>query len=540
MPPGASRARGRREDADESGQGGYSSAYGRRDHGDDGYADYGAPARPSRPRYPDDDYAGHGRGPSGRSAPRRAGNDSRDDGYGPPPSSPSSSARRSPQRDAYDTYGNARDSYDATGYGQPQQNWQGGYGRGGWDDAAGTYGANNSDQWWAASPWRDDPPRGRRAAAPAPAAPPERRSRKRVWVVLLIIALLLGLGGGGVFIGFRIYSAPAAGLNVFCGDLKAKSYPAAYALLTASFQSQLTQAQFVQAMTNLGAAEGPVVNCGQSAGGNSYSYRLLSSAATINLTITRGIAGPLQGIAHLRNEGGAWKVDALDDAVFGVTLDALTVFGAYCSAIQAQRYDDAYALLTQDSQKQLTKVAFSDLEQLHDGVDGNVTDCHLAAIGSRNTSVAVAFTASITRASLAARKGSFKLALESGAWKISQIDAPLFGNDLGPLLVTARFCADLTHRNYADVYGLFSPNFLAGATQAQVVAVLNGTAYPYVQWTGCGTPDLKMYKVGTSTAIVVVPISLLPSGASQAVSEAEKVSFVIAGNAWKIDNIQKQ
>jgi hypothetical protein len=177
---------------------------------------------------------------------------------------------------------------------------------------------------------------------------------------------------------------------------------------------------------------------------------------------------------------------------------------------------------------------------LQDGVDGKVLDCHLAAIGTSNTSAAIAFTASITRASLAERKGSFKLALESGAWKISQIDAPLFGTDLGSLLVTARFCADLTGRNYADVYGLFSPNFIAGASQAQIVAILNGTAYPYVQWTGCGTPDLKMYKVGTSTATVVVPISFLPAGASQVVSDTEKLSFVIVGNAWKIDNIQQQ
>src|SRR5260370_1394298 len=140
-----------------------------------------------------------------RSLPRRdergdgyaepgAGNDSRDDGYGQSLPGPSSSGRRSPQRDAYDTYGNGGSSYNAPGYGQPRQNWQGGYGQGGWDDAAGMYGANNSDQRWAASPWRDDAPRGRRAASPAPAAPPARRSRKRVWVALLIVVLLLSLG----------------------------------------------------------------------------------------------------------------------------------------------------------------------------------------------------------------------------------------------------------------------------------------------------------------------------------------------------------
>ena len=94
-----------------------------------------------------------------------------------------------------------------------------------------------------------------------------------------------------------------------CDDLKAQNYDSTYSLLSSKLRGQYSSTDFHQAATQLDTAEGRVTSCAQAQGGNSYTFSLGSSTATVVAVLTRATQGSLQGAVHLLNENGKWTVD---------------------------------------------------------------------------------------------------------------------------------------------------------------------------------------------------------------------------------------
>lgn len=366
-----------------------------------------------------------------------------------------------------------------------------------------------------------------------PAAP--RKSRRGLWIALGIVAAVLVLAGSGGAFAFTQYFAPATALGTFCGHLKTQDYSAAYNELSANLKSQFTADQFNQGSQTLDKIEGTVTSC-TTAAGSSYNYSFGSSTAAVTAVIKRTTAGDLQGVVHLKNEQGGWKVDGLDTSLLGINLGALATASSFCAALQTQNYATAYGLLGSALTLKLTQQDFAQGAQLHDQIDGNVSSCSLNSIASGADDNSASLSVSVTRSKLGARQGAVNLQVEGSAWKIDALDQSLLGSDLQPLVVGARFCADLASGNYADLYALLSDNFKGGATEAQIASSL-ALPSPLV-WVGC-TPDLSTYKATSSVATYTAALNAKDTSTNQTLTENVVLHFVNSGGTWLVDDITK-
>jgi hypothetical protein len=383
--------------------------------------------------------------------------------------------------------------------------------------------------------WTAGPPTmpGAPVATMSPPTPP-KKSLRWLWITLgVIAALLVVVGGGGAF-ALSQYLAPATAAVSFCSDLKAQNYTAAYGLLSSNLKSQLTQDTFVQGSGELDTAEGKVTACGQASGSNVYTYSLGSSTAEVKASITRSTAGALEGVVHLKNENGSWKVDGLDTSLLGVSLGALQAAGAFCAAMQTQNYSAAYALLGAQAQAVVKQADFTQASTAHDAIDGPVNACGLAMLGPGNTDTSASLVVSITRSKLGAKQGALNLDVESGLWKIANIAPEIQGSNLDPLLVANQFCIDLVTGKYADAYSLLSAHQHTLATEAQFASSI---ALPSpLKWSGC-TPDYSTYTVSTTSASFKAALKFTDTANGQSASVNFKLSFVQEGGSWKLDDI---
>jgi hypothetical protein len=360
-----------------------------------------------------------------------------------------------------------------------------------------------------------------------------RKSRRGLWITLgVVLVVLIALVGGGLF-AFAQFIAPATAAGVFCGELKVQNYTAAYNLLDKHVQSQFTREQFSQGSQALDQVEGKVTGCGAASGSNAYSYSLGSSTASARVTIARATAGTLSGAVHLKNENGAWKVDALDTSLLGVNLGALKTAGAFCAALASQDYAGTYALLGAQAQAAVNAANFALAGEAHDAIDGNVSACGLTGLGQGNSDTAASLVVGITRGKLGAKQGSVTLDIENGAWKITAIDAALQGTDIGPVAVSALVCADVIGGNLTDVYqNLASTALKANVAQADINAFFQLNAGQ--TYTNCA-PDYSTYKVSGSQASFDVKFTIQSSSGS--VDVPVTMGFVLENGAWKLDSL---
>lgn len=366
--------------------------------------------------------------------------------------------------------------------------------------------------------------------APGPAAP--KKSLMGLWIGLAVVVVILaGLGGGSLW-AFNSFKAPADAATQFCDALKGQNYDTAYSLLSSSLQQKYTKDQFSLGTKTLDAVEGNVTACKQAASG-AYSYSLGASTATVKAVISRGKQGDLTGALHLKNDGGAWKVDAIDTALLGVNLDALKAAFGFCAAMQAKDYTTAYALVSSDlkdgpsSQTDLSSAA-----AVWDGIEGPITGCTLTALGATNTDTSANFTVSVVR-SKATHTGAVTLAKQGGTWKLTQLDNTLLGPDLQPLVVGAQFCADLQASNYAGAYQLLSSNFQSQVTADAFAAGMTPTNG--VKYAGC-TPRLDTYKVSSDSATYDADLKVTEPSSGQSASLGITLTFKKESSGWRIDN----
>ncbi|HEY7835454.1 MAG TPA: hypothetical protein VIG30_17895 [Ktedonobacterales bacterium] len=361
-----------------------------------------------------------------------------------------------------------------------------------------------------------------------------RTSRRGLWITLgVLAALLVVLGGGGAY-AYGQYLAPGKAAEAFCGALKANDATTAYGQLAAAEQAQLTEGQLSLGLKTLTTIEGGVVACAVSASGAGYGYQLGGATATVSATITRATAGALRGTLTLANEGGAWKIARLDTSLLGADPGALAAAATFCAALQSQDYTSAFGLLASAGGQ--TQQVFTQAAQTHDQIDGLVTACGPVSLGQFQSAAGSSLTLSVTRAKLAARKGTVTLADATNSWRITTLDSTILGTDLGPLQVGTRFCADLASGNYADAYSLLSAREQAMGSADQFAAQIAPPSP--LTWAGC-TPNLSTYRVTGTSASYSIALTLRDTANGVTASAAFVVTLVLENGAWRMDNLQK-
>lgn len=513
--------------------------------GSSGYGGYGQVNPPSRGRsgYGDDEKTldgGYGRaGPTsrGRSSGSSGGYGSEyggsygdGGGYGRP--SPSSRGRYG--ENSRPTYADGSGGYGSGGYGGHAAYEGGTDGYGGF--ASGGYGQQGrpSQQGWgpaSQASYGETQYDGYDGS-------PRKKSRRGLWITLGVIAAVLLVTCAGAGYAVVQYTAPATAAGLFCGYLKTQNYAASYVLLDSTLRTSESQAQFAEANADLDRAEGILTNCKAATGSNAYVYSLGGSSATAVLVAQRANGGSFQGAVHLRKEGGSWKVAALDPTLLGVDLAALVSMDAYCTALQGQNYDAAYAMLSKDQQSKLKSADYKQDGQWRDQIDGTISTCQVSGIGTGNSASISNLTVSVTRGKSAAHKGAVALSLEGTAWKIVAAGPETQGSELGPAHAGARFCDDLAKANYADLAAVLSSGFLGGSSVDAIASVFSG-AYNGVKWNGC-TLDLSTYKVSGTNASFNVSVKLTELASGQTANGTLLLKFIKEGNSWKLDDFTAQ
>lgn len=439
--------------------------------------------------------------------------------YGPPSQSLQPFQPPQPPYGSYGSYGQSGGAYGG-GYGPygaygtygPASGY-GGYGQYGPQSQYGGYGQFGPPAQWG-------PP----VVIEAPARQPWSMRRK-VAVFGGLVALLLVLAGGGL--GYTQYNAPVAAANQICSDFQSQRYVDMYGLFDAQLQAQMTSVQFAQSVLDLDRAQGQTAKCEVAVHANGFT----DSGTTATFVLTRPNADDLQGAAHLKNEGGSWKVTALDQSLFGIDLRALNSVDNYCTALLSQTYDAAYGMLDKAQQGKQKQADFRQDATWRDEIDGNATACHAAAIGANSDSTA-SITLSVTRSRAGEHQGAFTLAVEGTTWKVHNVADEALGRDIGPIRTGMRFCADLAKGNYTDITTL-----LAGliTNVGEVESAFSG-AYNGIKWTGC-TLDISTFTLSGSSASLVATFTIMRLSDGNTGSAPVKVEFTRVGHDWKISNM---
>lgn len=378
---------------------------------------------------------------------------------------------------------------------------------------------------------RDEPTYPGTGGTPPAAPTPKKRKLKWLWITLAVVLVLLVACGGGVVYVVGQFAAPVAAATQFCGDLKAQSYASAYGRLSSTLRRQYTGAQFAQGNQALDQIAGQVTACGSASdgNGNALSYSLGASTAVVRASVTRQKQGTLTGTLHLKNEAGAWKVDAIDASLLGVHLGALQTAATFCASLQQKDYPAAYGLLSSANTSQLSQADFSAAAALWDQLDGVISSCSLVGLGHSNSDTAASLTVSVTRASRGTQTGAMTLGVEGGAWKVGDVDPALLGSDVQPLVAGIVFCDAVIKGDFETAYALLSSGLAQDHSQADFKAFFalpNGLTY-----VSC-TPKLSTYKVSATSASYSGDFKI-----SDGSTVPFDVELVQEGGSWKIDAV---
>lgn len=227
--------------------------------------------------------------------------------------------------------------------------------------------------------------------------------------------------------------------------------------------------------------------------------------------------------------------------------EPLSTTNTFCNDLKAQKYSDAYALLSAGYQKQISGTDFAQISQLHDQLDGKVRSCSLAGIqsgGGFNLNLnpqAASFNTQVTRNH--SYSGAISLVKQNGNWKIDAVDESLQGSDVGALTTGAQFCQALAAQNYQAVYAMFTP-----AYQQQIGTVdkyVNGLKQVFgggqFQITGC-QPQINTYTVtaqGDDASVSgAFDIKVTTDAGALTVQVPFKVAFAKISGSWKISDLE--
>ena len=273
----------------------------------------------------------------------------------------------------------------------------------------------------------EQPGYGQQMGQMPPPAPPKKRSRRGLWIILSIVLLLLLACVAGFGILFynaaQIALQPLQAAQSFCDDLKRQDYTAAYSLLSATYQGQVTQMQFTQGSQLHDQIDGKVQNCAP-ASNNNFSFNLGNgpTTASFSATVTRNKA--FTGKISMVKQGGAWKVDALDPSLQGTDIGPIVVATTFCQALVAQDYQTAYNQLSARQHQLATEPQFASQIQSGLGASVKIVGCTpnfstYAASVVPNTKATLDSSLNIsTQGTTVPVSTTLTFVYEGGAWKI--------------------------------------------------------------------------------------------------------------------------
>lgn len=224
--------------------------------------------------------------------------------------------------------------------------------------------------------------------------------------------------------------------------------------------------------------------------------------------------------------------------------EPMNTANTFCNDMKAQKYSDAYKLLSSGYQARESAKNFADIGQIHDQLDGKVRQCGLAGVQGS------AFNLNPQNASLNAQMtrnhsftGAVALVKQNGAWKIDSLDDSLQGSDVGAYMTGTRFCQSLATQDYATVYAMFTP-----AYQQQIGSVdkyVNGLKQVFgggqFQIAGCQS-QVNTYTVTAQGADAsfsgAFDIKVTTDAGAMTVQVPFKIAFAKISGAWKISDLE--
>ncbi len=225
----------------------------------------------------------------------------------------------------------------------------------------------------------------------------------------------------------------------------------------------------------------------------------------------------------------------------------LSAANVFCTDLKAQKYSDAYALLSTAYQTRVDAKTFAQFSQVHDQLDGKVKQCGLAGLpGAGGFSLNfnpknASFTAQIVRNR--SYSGVVTLVKQNGDWKIDALDDAVQGSDIGALVTGDRFCQALATRNYAAAYTMFTPAYQRqiGTVDAYTNGLNRVFGGGQFQIAGC-EPQLTSYTVtaqGDSAALSgAFTIKVTTDAGAQTVAVPFRIAFAKIAGAWKISDLE--
>ena len=242
--------------------------------------------------------------------------------------------------------------------------------------------------------------------------------------------------------------------------------------------------------------------------------------------------------------GIAGVVYAIGQSALQASMDTATTF---CNDLRAQKYTDAYSLLSSGYQAQITGKDFTAFNQVHDQLDGKVRQCGLAGLQNNagfNLNLnpqSASFNAQITRNR--SYTGEVSLVKQNGSWKIDSVEDSLQGSDVGGLTTGSQFCQALATQDYAAVYAMFTPAYQQQIGSAENYA--NGLKAVFgdgqFQITGC-QPQIDTYTVTAQDDAASVSgafdIKVTTDAGALTVQVPFKIAFAKISGAWKISDLE--
>ncbi len=135
----------------------------------------------------------------------------------------------------------------------------------------------------------------------------------------------------------------------------------------------------------------------------------------------------------------------------------------------------------------------------------------------------------LTRAHVTLR-GTLRLALVDGEWRVASVATSLYGAPLAPVAVVTRYCAALQAGDYAGAYALFSATLQGAQRQVDYVATQDERATLTGRVTSCAMAALTMADSQTAQALVSVTRATGPRLGGEMQLQPE-------GGAWYISDL---
>jgi hypothetical protein len=258
---------------------------------------------------------------------------------------------------------------------------------------------------------------------------------------VLALALLVVVGGAVALLSYAATQAsqPLAVARQYCTALRAQDYAAAYMLTSSAARNQMSQAQFAADAKLQDTVDGRVTQCTpaaatrdvwRDAGGNlSFVFGGTHSVAVM-VTLARAHLVARAGTLDMAQEGSAWKVGSIANALQGTPLGPLLLADAFCKSLAAGDFKTAYSALSahqvslEQTETNFAKEATLPSGSHYAGCSPNYATYRVvgaSATVSLTLNISVA-TASGTSVIPVAEQASF--VQEQGAWKLDGLDLP--------------------------------------------------------------------------------------------------------------------